>query len=108
MTHKFSLAELTALVGASPDGKATCLFPTRHSNGDRTPSMSVFQGKDGSGKLKCHGCNAETKELMGEAERRAAEPFFSVLALLGGTHVLRTHEIRTVHRVRQVMDLYQP
>ena len=47
-------------------------------------------------------------EIFGEAERRAAEPFFSVLALLGGTHVLRTHEIRTVHRVRQVMDLYQP
>ena len=47
-------------------------------------------------------------EIFGEAERRAAEPFFSVLALLGGTHVLRSHEIRTVHRVRQVMDLYQP
>ena len=25
---------------------------------------------------------------------------------LGGTHMIRSHEIRTVHRVRQVMDLY--
>jgi hypothetical protein len=28
--------------------------------------------------------------------------------MLGGTHVIRSHEIRTVHRIRQVMDLYQP
>jgi dihydropteroate synthase len=47
-------------------------------------------------------------EIFLEDERRAAEPFFSVLALLGGTHVIRSHEIRTVHRIRQVMDLYQP
>lgn len=47
-------------------------------------------------------------EIFREDERRAAEPFFSVLALLGGTHVLRTHEVRTVHRIRQVLDLYQP
>ena len=47
-------------------------------------------------------------EIFLEDERRAAEPFFSVLALLGGTHVIRSHEIRTVHRVRQVMALYQP
>lgn len=46
-------------------------------------------------------------EIFLEDERRAAEPFFSVLALLGGTHVIRTHEIRTVHRIRQVMELYQ-
>jgi dihydropteroate synthase len=46
-------------------------------------------------------------EIFLEDERRAAEPFFSVLALLGGTHVIRSHEIRTVHRIRQVMDLYQ-
>ena len=46
-------------------------------------------------------------EIFLEDERRAAEPFFSVLAMLGGTHVIRSHEIRTVHRVRQVMDLYQ-
>jgi dihydropteroate synthase len=47
-------------------------------------------------------------EIFLEDERRSAEPFFSVLALLGGTHVIRSHEIRTVHRVRQIMDLYQP
>jgi dihydropteroate synthase len=46
-------------------------------------------------------------EIFLEDERRSAEPFFSVLALLGGTHVIRSHEIRTVHRIRQVMDLYQ-
>ena len=47
-------------------------------------------------------------EIFLEDERRSAEPFFSVLALLGGTHMIRSHEIRTVHRVRQVMALYQP
>jgi dihydropteroate synthase len=47
-------------------------------------------------------------EIFLEDERRAAEPFFSVLAMLGGTHVIRSHEVRTVHRIRQVMDLYQP
>lgn len=47
-------------------------------------------------------------EVFGEDERRAAEPFFSVLALLGGTHVLRSHEVRTVHRIRQMMQLYTP
>lgn len=45
-------------------------------------------------------------EIFRDDERRAAEPFFSVLALLGGTHVIRSHEIRTVHRIRQAMDLY--
>lgn len=45
-------------------------------------------------------------EIFLEDERRAAEPFFSVLALLGGTHVIRSHEIRTVQRIRQIMDLY--
>ena len=47
-------------------------------------------------------------EIFLEDERRAAEPFFGVLAMLGGTHVIRSHEVRTVHRIRQVMDLYQP
>ncbi len=47
-------------------------------------------------------------EIFLQDERRSAEPFFSVLALLGGTHMIRSHEIRTVHRVRQVMALYQP
>ncbi|MGE3537153.1 MAG: dihydropteroate synthase [Candidatus Tectimicrobiota bacterium] len=46
-------------------------------------------------------------EIFLEDERRSAEPFFSVLALLGGTHVIRSHEIRTVHRIRQVMELYE-
>ena len=46
-------------------------------------------------------------DIFLEDERRSAEPFFSVLALLGGTHVIRSHEVRTVHRIRQVMDLYQ-
>lgn len=47
-------------------------------------------------------------EIFLADERRAAEPFFSVLALLGGTHVIRSHEVRTVHRIRQVMECYQP
>ena len=47
-------------------------------------------------------------EIFLEDERRSAEPFFGVLAMLGGTHVIRSHEIRTVHRVRQVMALYRP
>jgi dihydropteroate synthase len=46
-------------------------------------------------------------EIFLEDERRAAEPFFSVLALLGGTHVIRSHEVRTVHRIRQLMELYE-
>ncbi len=46
-------------------------------------------------------------EIFLEDERRSAEPFFSVLALLGGTHVIRSHEIRTVHRIRQIMDVYE-
>ncbi len=46
-------------------------------------------------------------DIFLEDERRSAEPFFSVLALLGGTHVIRSHEVRTVHRIRQVMDLYE-
>ncbi len=47
-------------------------------------------------------------EIFLEDERRSAEPFFSVLALLGGTHVIRSHEVRTVPRIRPVMDLYEP
>jgi dihydropteroate synthase len=46
-------------------------------------------------------------EIFLEDERRSAEPFFSVLALLGGTHVIRSHEIRTVHSIRQIMDVYE-
>jgi dihydropteroate synthase len=46
-------------------------------------------------------------EIFLEDERRSAEPFFGVLAMLGGTHIIRSHEIRTLHRVRQVMELYR-
>lgn len=45
-------------------------------------------------------------EIFGEAHRRAAEPFFAVIALLGGAHILRTHELETVARIRQVMEGY--
>ena len=43
-------------------------------------------------------------EIFGDEDRRAAEPFFAVLALLGGTHIIRTHELRTVAKIRQVME----
>jgi len=46
-------------------------------------------------------------EIFGEEHRRAAEPFFAVLALLGGTHILRTHELAAVSRVRAVMEAYR-
>jgi len=39
-----------------------------------------------------------------EQFRRAAEPFFAVLALTGGTHIIRTHELGTVAKIRQVME----
>ena len=43
-------------------------------------------------------------EIFGDDDRRAAEPFFAVLALLGGTHIIRTHELRTIAKIRQVME----
>ena len=46
-------------------------------------------------------------EVFGEEDRRAAEPFFAVLALLGGTHIVRTHELRTVAKIREVLELYE-
>jgi dihydropteroate synthase len=46
-------------------------------------------------------------EIFGEEHRRAAEPFFAVLALLGGTHILRTHELPAVARVRAVLEAYR-
>ena len=39
--------------------------------------------------------------------RREAEPFFAVLALLGGTHVIRTHEVDRVRRVLDAMGMYR-
>ncbi len=46
-------------------------------------------------------------EIFGAEQRRAAEPFFAVLALLGGTHILRTHELPTVARIRDAMAFYR-
>ncbi|NJK89420.1 MAG: dihydropteroate synthase [Myxococcales bacterium] len=46
-------------------------------------------------------------EAFLEDERRAAEPFFAVLAALGRTHVIRTHEVDRVSRVLAAMGLYQ-
>ncbi len=45
-------------------------------------------------------------DFFGADERRAAEPFFSVLAMLCGSHVVRTHELRTVARIRDLMAFY--
>jgi dihydropteroate synthase len=45
-------------------------------------------------------------EIFGAEYRRAAEPFFAVLALLGGTHLVRTHEMPAVARVRAALDAY--
>ena len=47
-------------------------------------------------------------EIFGETHRRSAEPFFAVLALLGGSHLLRTHELEVVACVREVMSAYRP
>jgi dihydropteroate synthase len=46
-------------------------------------------------------------EVFGYAQRRAAEPFFAVLALLGGTHIVRTHEVEAVAHVRTVLERYR-
>lgn len=47
-------------------------------------------------------------DVFGASHRRAAEPFFAVLALLGGTHLVRTHELDTVARIRRALELYEP
>ncbi|MBI3992820.1 MAG: dihydropteroate synthase [Candidatus Lambdaproteobacteria bacterium] len=46
-------------------------------------------------------------EIFGAAARRAAEPMFAVLALLGGTHIVRTHELEVVAKVRDTLAVYQ-
>lgn len=46
-------------------------------------------------------------EAFREDERRAAEPMFGVLASMGGTHMIRTHEVRTVARVLQALGMYK-
>jgi dihydropteroate synthase len=45
-------------------------------------------------------------EIFGPEHRRAAEPFFAVLAMLGGTHIIRTHEMPVVSRIRAALDAY--
>jgi dihydropteroate synthase len=46
-------------------------------------------------------------EVFGEDDRRAAEPFFAVLALIGGSHILRTHELRTVAKIRDILTAFE-
>jgi len=51
-------------------------------------------------------CNAmPSAYALFEEHYRSAEPFFSVLALLGGTTVIRTHEIPQVRAVLDTMML---
>lgn len=45
-------------------------------------------------------------DVFREDERRQAEPFFSVLAFLGLTHMVRTHEVRRLARVLRALELY--
>ena len=47
-------------------------------------------------------------EIFGEPHRRSAEPFFGVLAMLGGTQIIRTHEVEALSRIRAAMALFQP
>lgn len=44
--------------------------------------------------------------VFGEAHRQEAEPVFAMLALLGGTHVLRTHEPGAVSRIRDLLSRF--
>ena len=41
-----------------------------------------------------------------EEELRSAEPFFSVLAALGGTDLFRTHEVLRVRVVLRTLGVY--
>ena len=52
-------------------------------------------------------CNAlpHAVECFGE-EGRSAEPFFSVLAALGGTDLFRTHEVPRVRAVLKTLGVY--
>ncbi len=51
-------------------------------------------------------CNAmPSAYALFEENYRSAEPFFSVLALLGGTDVIRTHEVPKVRSVLDIMEL---
>jgi hypothetical protein len=44
-------------------------------------------------------------EFFGD-EVRCAEPFFAVLAALGGTHLFRTHEVPRVRAVLNTLACY--
>lgn len=44
-------------------------------------------------------------EYFGE-EVRCAEPFFAVLAIIGKTDILRTHEVPKIVAVKQTLDIY--
>jgi dihydropteroate synthase len=46
-------------------------------------------------------------DIFGTEQRRSAEPFFAVLAMLGGTHIIRTHELPTVARLREALEAYR-
>jgi dihydropteroate synthase len=46
-------------------------------------------------------------EIFGPELRRSAEPFFAVLAMLGGTHIVRTHEMPVVAKIRAALDAYR-
>ncbi len=46
-------------------------------------------------------------EAFGNNHRRQAEPFFAVFALMGGTQIIRTHELETVAAVKQALEMYQ-
>ena len=47
-------------------------------------------------------------EVFGESHQHLAEPFFSVFATLGGTHVIRTHEVSAVSKYVRLMTDYAP
>lgn len=46
-------------------------------------------------------------EFFKETFRRSAEPFFAFPALLGGSDIIRTHEVEAVSRVRAVMTAFK-
>ncbi len=46
-------------------------------------------------------------DIFGEAHHREAEPIFAVLALMGGSHILRTHEVEAVARVRALLETFR-
>ena len=46
-------------------------------------------------------------DIFGEAHRREAEPLFAILALMGGSHILRTHEVEAVGRVRALLETFR-